>query len=112
MSDILDFRPSCHPDYAFGAGDFAATPEEAFAYGQMKACGERERIPIEHGGACVDIAIYLRRGWAAWRIAALTGLGRELIEAFAEGLAASSGSTARGPTPPASSPRDGERSGR
>jgi hypothetical protein len=72
------------PDYELISLPFPDDPKVAHAVGVLSRRHPRA-VPLDFRPFAGDVAVYLRRGWSARRVAQLTGLPGEIVEAFGEG---------------------------
>ena len=87
---VLQLKPTLHEDYIINPHDFPSGPNAARRLGALMAMSGPDVIivirPLAYRSSVVDLTVYARRGWPAWRVAALTGLPEALVEAFNDGL--------------------------
>ena len=84
---VVQLKPTPHEDYIIDPDDFPSDPDAAHCLGVLMAMSMPVVIrPLAYGSSAADLTVYARRGWPAWRVAALTGLPEALVEAFNDGL--------------------------
>jgi hypothetical protein len=87
-AEVVQFKPTPHPDWAINPDTFPSDCDTARALGVLMTWHGPGVIikPLAFSSSACDLIVYSRRGLAAWRVAALTGLPQALVEAFNEGF--------------------------
>jgi hypothetical protein len=87
-AEVVQLKPTPHPDWVINPDDFPNDCDQARALGVLMTWfGPGVVIkPLAFSSSACDLIVYSRRGLASWRVAALTGLPQALVEAFNEGL--------------------------
>jgi hypothetical protein len=87
-AEVVQLKPTPHPDWIVNPDDFPSDCDQARALGVSMTCFRPGVIirPLAFSSSACDLIVYSRRGLAAWRVAALTGLPQALVEAFNEGF--------------------------
>jgi hypothetical protein len=83
-AEIVQLKPTPHPDWVIDPDDFPSDCEQARTLGVLMAWHGPGVIikPLAFSSSACD----LTSGLASWRVAALTGLPEALVEAFNEGF--------------------------
>jgi hypothetical protein len=87
-AEVVQLKPTPHPDWVINPDDFPSDCDTARTLGVwMTWHGPGVIIkPLTFSSSACDLIVYSRRGLAAWRVAALTGLPQALVDAFNEGF--------------------------
>jgi hypothetical protein len=87
-AEVVQLKPTPHPDWVINPDAFPSDCDTARALGVLMTWhGPGVLIkPLAFSSSACDLIVYSRRGLAAWRVAALTGLPQALVEAFNKGF--------------------------